>query len=86
MEAETERGHMFLLACLSQKAQKYSLARPAWEKYLATRCGGGARRAGGVSLSAVLKFENDASGILVYSILILHAVYLIKELDHSATW
>jgi len=36
-ERTAERGHLFLLACLAQKAKKYPLARPAWEKYLAVR-------------------------------------------------
>ena len=40
MEADVQRRYLFLLACLAQKAHRYSLARPAWEKYLATRCGG----------------------------------------------
>lgn len=37
MAGEAEQGHVFMLACLAQKAKKYAMARTAWEKYIAAR-------------------------------------------------
>ncbi|CAN0312267.1 unnamed protein product [Pylaiella littoralis] len=37
MAGEAEQGHVFMLACLAQKAKKYAIARTAWEKYIAAR-------------------------------------------------
>ncbi|CAM9098739.1 unnamed protein product [Scytosiphon promiscuus] len=37
MIGDKEERHLFVLACLAQKAKRYSIARAAWEKYLSVR-------------------------------------------------